>query len=57
VGSTMNALCTLAMPVISFCMGGLTLLLGLSGVLYLFGGICFISLLLLIRFRMLDSMD
>lgn len=57
VGSTMNAVCTLAMPVISFCMGGLTLLMGLSGVLYLFGGICFVSLLLLIRFRMLDSMD
>jgi MFS family permease len=57
VGSTMNAVCTLAMPVISFCMGGLTLLLGLSGVLYLFGGISFVSLLLLIRFRVLDSMD
>ena len=57
VGSTMNAVCTMAMPVISFFMGGLTLLLGLSGVLYLFGGICFVSLLLLMRFRMLDSMD
>ena len=57
VGSTMNALCTLAMPVISFCMGGLTLLMGLHGVLYLFGGICFVSLMLLVRFRILDSMD
>jgi MFS family permease len=57
VGSTMGSICTLAMPVISFCMGGLTLLLGLSGVLYLFGGICFVSLMLLIRFRMLESMD
>ncbi len=57
VGSTMNAVCTLAMPVISFCMGGLTLLMGLRGVLYLFGGICFIALMLLIRFRMLDSME
>jgi MFS family permease len=57
VGSTMSAVCTLAIPVISFCMGGLTLLLGLRGVLYLFGGICFVSLLLLIKFRMLESMD
>lgn len=57
VGSTMNAVCTLAMPVISFCMGGLTLLMGLHGVLYLFGGICFVSLMLLIKLRMLDSMD
>jgi MFS-type transporter involved in bile tolerance (Atg22 family) len=57
VGSTMNAVCTLAMPVISFFMGGLTLLLGLSGVLYLFGGICFVSLMLLVKFRMLYSMD
>ncbi len=57
VGSTMGAVCTLAMPVISFFMGGLTLLLGLSGVLYLFGGICLVSLLLLVKFRMLDTMD
>ena len=57
VGSTMGAICTLAMPVISFFMGGLTLLLGLGGVLYLFAGICLVSLLLLVRFRMLDCME
>jgi hypothetical protein len=55
VGSTMSAVSTLAMPVLSFFMGGLTLLVGISGVFYLFGGFCLISLILLLRLRALDG--
>ena len=57
VGSTMGAVSTLAMPVISFAMGGLTLLLGISGVFYVFAGFCLISLVILLRLRALDSMN
>jgi len=57
VGSTMGALSTLAMPVLSFLMGGLTLVLGVSGVFYLFGGICLVSLILLLVFRRLDGLN
>ncbi len=57
VGSTMNAVSALATPLISFAMGGLTMLMGLTGVLYLFGGVCLVSLLLLLGLRMLDSMN
>lgn len=55
VGSTMGAISTMAMPALSFLMGGMTLLLGVSGIFYVFGGICLVSLLLLIRFRTLDK--
>ena len=57
VGSTMGAICTLAMPVLSFLMGGLTLVLGVGGVFFLFGGICLVSLMLLLVFRMLDGLN
>ncbi len=57
VGSTMGAISTLSMPVLSFMMGGMTLMLGVGGILYLFGGICLVSLLLLLRFRMLENLN
>lgn len=57
VGSTMGAISTLSMPVLSFLMGGMTLMLGVGGILYLFGGICLVSLLLLLGFRMLENLN
>ncbi len=57
VGSTMGAVSTFAMPFLSFLMGGMTLTFGISGVFYLFAGICVVSLFLLIATKKLDAMD